>query len=208
MNPIDVLPNPSLQDRGEISRIFLDLGIKTFQGACQHVKDMPYASNSDSTKSLLLFAEGHGTCATKHGAIALLAQEQTLPITKSLGFYRLNDTIVTGVSQILAGYGLSFIPQIHCFLEYQNYRVDLTEGNCNGKNQTIDDYDFVVSTEPDITFEEKQACYLAHLRRYFELAPELKAVGEEKVLEILTECDRQLKYRCSIMADQLATSAV
>ena len=203
MNPIDVLPNPSLQSRGEVSDIFLKMGIDTFQAACRYVKAMPYGANSDSAQSLLLFEEGQGTCSTKHGVIARLAKEQNLPIHKNLGFYRLNDMIVTGVSDILRSYGLCFIPQIHCFLEFENYRVDLTEGNCNDKNQTIDEYDFVVRVQPDPSFEEKESCYLEHLRRYFEFSPELETVGENKVLEILEACDRQLKYQCSLMAEKL-----
>lgn len=203
MNPIDVLPDPVLQDRGQFSQIFLQKGIDTFQAACRYVKAMPYGSNADSSSSLILFEEGQGTCTTKHGAIARLAQEQTLPVYKNLGFYRLNDTIVTGVDDILNAYGLTFIPQIHCFLEFDTYRVDLTEGNCNGKNQTIDDYDYVVRVTPDPTYEEKRACYLSYLRRYYAIAPELKAVGEERVLEILEKCDRQVTYQCSVMLSAL-----
>ena len=207
MNPIDVLPNPGLQARGDVSYIFLQKGIDTFHAACRYVKSMPYGPNADSAQSLLLFSEGQGTCSTKHGAISHLAREQALPVYKNLGFYQLNDTIVTGVSDILQPYGLSFIPQIHCFLEFASYRVDLTEGNCNGKNQTIDDYDFVVRVQPDPSFEEKQSCYLEHLRRYFEFSPALEAVGEERVLEILEACDRQVKYQCSLTAENLARAS-
>ncbi|MEL6552954.1 MAG: hypothetical protein AAFQ63_05745 [Cyanobacteria bacterium J06621_11] len=207
MHPIEVLPNAPIQNRGKFSSIFLEQGTTTFQEACHLVKAMPYGSNSVSEDSLILFEEGRGTCTTKHGAIAHLAQEQTLPVHKNLGFYRLNDTIVTGVNKILQPYGLSYIPQVHCFLSYkandESHRIDLTEGNCNGKNQTIDDYDFVIQVQPDPTAEEKRACYLEHLRRYFEFSSELKAVGEEKVLDILEKCDRQTKYQCSLMSSQL-----
>ena len=203
MNPITVLPDVEIKECGEFSKIFLRQGIHSFHSACRQVKAMTYGANSDSTQSKLLLEENQGTCSTKHGAIAHLAQELNLPIYKNLGFYRLNDTIVTGVNDIIAPYELSYIPQIHCFLGYENYRVDLTEGNCNGKNQTIDDYDFIVQVQPDPSSEEKLACYLGTLRRYFEFAPELKAVGEENVLEILEECDRQVAYQCSIMANKL-----
>ncbi|MEL7142465.1 MAG: hypothetical protein AAFY33_00890 [Cyanobacteria bacterium J06643_4] len=206
MHPIDVLPDIALQNAGPFSKIFLGRGLATMQAACRYVKAMPYGSNRDSSCSQLLFEEGRGTCSTKHGAIAHLAQEHSLPIYKNLGFYRLNDTIVTGVSDILAAHELTFIPQIHCFLEYESYRIDLTEGNCNGKNQTIDDYDFVVRVEPDPSFEAKQNCYLTHLRRYFDFSPALKAVGEKNVLEILEKCDRQVNYQCSLMAEKLATA--
>lgn len=203
MNPITVLPDVEIEDCGEFSRIFLQQGIHSFQSACREVKAMPYGSNSDSTQSKLLFAENQGTCSTKHGAIAHLAKELNLPIHKNLGFYRLNDTIVTGVKDIIEPHGLDYIPQIHCFLGYENYRIDLTEGNCNGKNQTIDDYDFIVPVQPDPSSEEKLDCYLSTLRQYFEFAPELKAIGEEKVLELLEACDRQVTYQCSIMANKL-----
>ncbi|MEM6449732.1 MAG: hypothetical protein AAF703_05390 [Cyanobacteria bacterium P01_D01_bin.105] len=200
MNPIDVLPNVDIQNRGEVSCLFLKKGISSFQSACHHVKAMPYGENSNHENSLILFEEGQGTCTTKHGVIALLAQELNLPVYKNLGFYRLNNTIVTGVDNIIQPYGLSFIPQVHCFLAYESHRVDLTEGNCNGKNQTIDDYDFVVKVTPDPSYEEKKACYLTHLRRYFEFSPPLKTVGEDKVLDLLQECDAQVQYQCSLMA--------
>ncbi|MEL6814929.1 MAG: hypothetical protein AAFP03_08965 [Cyanobacteria bacterium J06598_3] len=206
MNPIDVLPNVEIQNRDPISNIFLAEGITTFQAACHHVKAMPYGSNSNSEDALILFEEGQGTCTTKHGAIARLAEELDLPVSKNLGFYRLNDTIVTGVDDILRAYRLSFIPQIHCFLGYENYRVDLTEGNCNGKNQTIDDYDFVVKVPPEITYEQEEAYYRQYLRRYFEFTPALKIIGEAKVLEILAACDRQTKYQCSLMATQSSSA--
>ena len=123
---------------------------------------------------------------------------------KNLGFYRLNDTIVTGINDIIHPYSLSFIPQIHCFLEYASpdggsYRVDLTEGNCNGKNKTIEDYDYVVRVAPDLSHDEKRDCYLTHLRRYFETAPALKTVGEQKILSLLEACDSRVKYQCSLM---------
>jgi len=199
MNPITVLPDVALQPRGVISEQYLQRGLNTFHAACQWTKDLPYGANTNNEDSLILFEEGHGTCTTKHGAIARLAQEHDLPVHKSLGFYRLNDEIVTGVSSLLAPHGLDFIPQIHCFLVYQNLRVDLTEGNCNGKNKTIEDYDFVVQVAPDLTEDQDQTYYRAYLRQYAALSPPLAALSEATVMDILAACDRQLKYQCSIM---------
>lgn len=200
MHSVNVLPDVEIQGRGPVASVFLQKGISSFRAACRAVKAMPYGHNSNSENSLILFEEGRGTCTTKHGAIARLAQELDLPIHKILGFYHLNDTIVTGVDEIIRPYGLSFIPQVHCFLQYESYRVDLTEGNCNGKNQTIDDYDFVVQVEPDPSAAQKKDCYLTHLRRYFEIYSPLKAVGEETVLNLLEKCDAQVKYQCSLLS--------
>ena len=198
MDPISVLPNPSLTAKGPFSEKFLSLGLTRFQDVCTHVKAMPYGPNSDNQDSRILFAEGRGTCTTKHGAIGHLAQELGLPVYKNLGFYRLEDSVVTGISPILAPYSLSFIPQIHCFLEYETYRVDLTEGNCSGKNKTIEDYDFVVRVQPDLTHDQHQNYYLEYLAKYRSLAPKLRELSDTQVLGLLERCDRQTKYQCSI----------
>ena len=203
MHSIHVLPNVILQHRSIVAEKYLQQGLKTFHDACQWTKDLPYGTNSNNEDSLILFEEGHGTCTTKHGAIARLAQEHNLPIHKHLGFYRLNDEIVTGVSSLLAPHGLDFIPQIHCFLVYDNCRVDLTEGNCNGKNKTIEDYDFVVQVEPDLSHEQHQAYYLKYLRQYAAMSPPLAALSEATVVDLLAACDRQLKYQCSIMLNAM-----
>ncbi|MEM9153637.1 MAG: hypothetical protein AAGB13_01180 [Cyanobacteria bacterium P01_F01_bin.33] len=140
-----------------------------------------------------------GTCTTKQGAIARLAEELDLPVHKTLGFYRLNDAIVTGVNNIIRPEGLEFIPQIHCFLAYESFRVNLTAGNCNGKNQIIEDYDYAVRVKLDLTYAEHQECYLAYLDKYFATESTLKALGPERILELLEACDRQVHYRYSIV---------
>lgn len=209
MQPITTLPNPTIQPQGPISKLFLEQGITTFQTACAHVKAMTYGPNSDNQNSLILFEENQGTCTTKHGAIARLAQELDLPIYKNLGFYRLNDSIVNDISPILSPHNLNFIPQIHCFLEFTSSdgtanRIDLTEGNCNGKNKTIEDYDFVIRVQPDLTHQQHETYYREHLAKYRELAPDLQRFTDEQVLDLLEECDRQTKYQCSIMANRIA----
>ena len=207
MHPINVLPDVALQPGDPVSEQCLQRGLTTFHEACHWVKALPYGANSSSEDSLILFEEGYGNCTTKHGAIARLAAAHTLPISKYLGFYRLNDNIVTGVNALLAPHGLDFIPQSHCFLVYKDYRVDLTEGNCNGKNKTIEDYDFVIQVAPDLTEAQHEAIYLDHLRRYYSIEPQLATLGETKVFELLIRCEQQLKYQCSIMASSLATAA-
>ncbi|MDA0266101.1 MAG: hypothetical protein O2890_14740 [Cyanobacteria bacterium] len=203
MDAITVLPNVDLRPNGPMAERFLQAGLTTFHDACHWVKALPYGANTHSEDSLILFEEGYGNCTTKHGAIARLAQAHGLPVHKHLGFYRLNDDIVTGVNAMLAPHGLDFIPQIHCFLVYEDYRVDLTEGNCNGKNQTIEDYDVVVPVAPDLTRAQHHAYYRQGLQQYYPLVPQLAALGEAIICELLAECDRQLKYQCSIMVDTL-----
>ncbi|MEA5507774.1 hypothetical protein VB735_32735 [Halotia wernerae UHCC 0503] len=200
MDSIEVLPNVNIQAKGVVSKKFLEHGIETFCAACHWIKDLAYGSNSNNENSLILFQENRGTCTTKHGVIALLAQELGLEVYKNLGFYRLNDDIVIGVNAIIQIHGLNFIPQIHCFLEYGSFKVDLTEGNCNGKNKTIEDYDFVVRVNPDLTYEEEKRYYISYLNQYFAIDPKLAKVSIPEILELLEACNQQVKYQCSIMS--------
>jgi hypothetical protein len=119
------LPDGAIHPGGVVGDAFLRRGIATFRQACQWVKDLPYGHNSrtqepadgssSTANAMVLFDDNRGTCFTKHGVIARLASELGLPVYKNLGFYRLNDEIVTGVDEVLAPYGLTFVPQIHCF---------------------------------------------------------------------------------------------
>lgn len=205
MDSIVVLPDVAIPahgtaSSGSVAQAFLDRNLKTFRQACAWIKDLPYGSNSKTEDSLILFEESCGTCTTKHGIIARLAQELGLAVYKNLGFYRLNEEIVTGVSDLLQPYALSFIPQIHCFLEYDRFRIDLTEGNCNGKNKTIDLYDFVVRVRPDLNRVEEEQYYLNYLNQYFAIEPQLAVVGVPTILQLLQACNQQVKYQCSVMA--------
>lgn len=199
MNPIEVLPNSSITNSGAISQQFYNLNLTTFHQACYWVKNLSYGSNSSNDDSSIIFRENKATCTNKHGIISRLATELGVEIYKNLGFYRLNDEIVTGVNKILDPYYLSFIPQIHCFLEYKSYRVDLTEGNCNGKNKTIEDYDFIIRVKPDLTHQEHENYYLKYLEKYYLIEPNLKELGKTKILQLLKKCDKQLNYQCSLM---------
>ena len=61
--------------------------------------------------------------------------------------------------------------------------------NCNGKNKTIEDYDFVVQVEPDLSHEQHQAYYREHLRHYAAMSPPLAALTEATVMDLLAACD-------------------
>lgn len=204
MQPLEIFPNIRLESNSTIAEKFLQRGLQTFHEACRWISDLPHGTNSNSANSLILFEEGYGNCTTKHGVIAHLAHAHNLPIHKNLGFYRLNATIAKGINALLAPYGLDFIPQTHCFLVYGEHWVDLTDGNCHGKNKTIEKYDFVIQVQPDLSRHQKEDYYREYLQRYGTISPQLAAMREEQVFELLTACDRQVDYQCSLVSDSVA----
>jgi hypothetical protein len=124
MDSYDNLPDAEITASGDISRKFLDLSIKSFQKACLYVHNLKYGYNNDKDDKMILFKENLGNCTTKHGVIASLAEELNIPLNKKVGIYKLTETISTGTSKILKKYCIPYVPMIHCFLVYENYRFD------------------------------------------------------------------------------------
>lgn len=200
------LPERALRAGRPMQDAFLHRGVATFHAACRWVHALPYGCNSTTERVAVLFEDGQGTCFTKHGVIARLAAELELPIRKQVGFYRLTDEIVTGVGALLRPLDLPFVPQLHCFLQYEDVRVDLTDGNRNGKNRTIDDYDFVVPVPPESTRAELERLYLDHLQRYRAIEPRLAATPVTTVVEVAKACNQLLLSRCGVDAGAAGTA--
>jgi hypothetical protein len=194
----EVLPDVEIRSGGVFSDLFIKTGMKTFHDACKWVNDLPYDYNSDMVDSKLIFTEKKGVCLTKHGAIARLAEELGLPVRKNIGFFRLDNEIYTGIEKLLSKYGLDYIPQIDCFLRFNDLCVDLTDGNCTGKNKPIDEFDFVVPVAPEISMDEMIMLYMEYLEKYSEFEPKFKTVGMDKVLTALSECTTEMQARCCI----------
>ncbi len=142
---------------------------------------------------MILFKENKGTCTTKHAVIATLAQELDLPIVKSVGIYAMTEEIVTGTDKILTKYRLPYVPMIHCFLVYGEYRVDLSEGNNNGKNRPIEDFLFTEQVEPNISAKDEYLLYRRALKDHILKQKELKEVDIQQILHAREEGLKQLK---------------
>jgi len=193
MNPYKVFPDKTITEAGPITKTFLSLGIRSFQEACRYVHELPYGYNSDRDDLMILFQEKMGTCTTKHAVIATLAAELGLPITRGVGIYAMTEAIVTGTDKILAEYGLPYVPMIHCFLEYGNYRVDLTEGNRNGKNRPINDFLYTDRVAATISAKDEYMIYRKALSGVILKRDELKGADIKRILHAREEGLKLLK---------------
>jgi len=193
MNSFNVFPDKELNDTGPISKMFLSLGAGRFIKACRYVHELPYGYNSDRDDLMILFKEKMGTCTTKHAVIATLAAELGLPITRGVGIYAMTEAIVTGTDKILAEYGLPYLPMIHCSLEYEDCRVDLTEGNRNGKNRPIDDFLYTGRVEATIPAKDEYMIYRKVLSDVILKRPELEGVDIKRILHAREEGLKLLK---------------
>jgi len=182
MDSFMVLPDKAIPNADIVSAEFPSMGVKNFQDACRYVHELPYGYNSDRDDLMILFKEKMGTCTTKHAVIATLAQELGLPIQKNIGIYAMTGEIVTGTGKLLSEFGLPYIPMLHCFLVYEKFRVDLTAGNRNGKNRSIEVFLHVEQVVPNITAKDEYLLYRKALGETIMKRPELQGADLKRIL--------------------------
>ncbi|MEM7106038.1 MAG: hypothetical protein AAF502_23100 [Bacteroidota bacterium] len=124
---MEAIPNFIILNRGKLSFEFLHRGIRDFHGAINYVKSLSYGRPSDKNKLELVMIEGKGSCSTKHALLVELAKENGHnDLELVLGIYKMDNDNTRGVEPILAKYGLSYIPEAHCYIRYKKKRYDFT----------------------------------------------------------------------------------
>ncbi|TFF89849.1 MAG: hypothetical protein EU548_06025 [Promethearchaeota archaeon] len=193
MDSYDNLPDKLITPQGQISKKFLELGITSFKEACLYVHEIDYGYNSTYDNDMILFKENKGTCTTKHAIIAGLAEELDVPIRKHVGVYKFTEEITTGAKAILEKYEIPYVPMVHCFLVYRNYRVDLTEGNDNGKKTSINNFIEVREVKPFISRKEEYLWFKKVLKEKILPTEEMDSIGEKTLLKAREEGIKLLK---------------
>lgn len=193
MDSYENLPDGEIKPVGELSKTFLDLGIKTFNDACNYVHNIDYGYNTNYEDKMIFFKEKKGSCTTKHAVIAGLAQELSIPLYKHVCVYKFTEEITTGVQEILNKYEIPYVPMVHCFLVYKNYRFDLTEGNFNGKKKHIDEYIYSEKVEPFISQKDEYLLFKKVLKEKILPSKEMKGIAEKTLLKAREESITLLK---------------
>jgi hypothetical protein len=128
-----------------------------------------------------------GTCTSKHAVIAGLAEELNIPLYKHVGIYKFTEEISTGVDMILEKYDIPYVPMVHCFLIYKGYRFDLTEGNCNGKNTSIENFIHEEKVEPFISRKDEYLLFKNVLKEKILPSKEMEGKAERFLLKAREE---------------------
>ena len=193
MDSFDHLPDAQITPRGKISQRFLALGISSFKEACRYVHDTPYGYNSDYEDRMIFFKEQKGTCTTKHAVIAGLAEELDLPVFKKVGIYKFTEEISQGAGKIMEKYDIPYIPMVHCFLVYKEFRFDLTEGNNNGKKENPDEFIHTAQVDPFISRKEEYRLFRRVLKDKVLPSREMDGLKERTLLKAREEAILLLK---------------
>ena len=141
---------------------------------------------------MIFFKEKKGTCTSKHAVIAGLAEELNIPLYKYVCVYKFTEEISTGANEILKRYNIPYVPMVHCFLVHKNLRFDLTEGNCNGKNSSIQECIHEEKVNPFISRKDEYLLFKEVLKKKILPAEEMEGIKEKILLKARTEAIKLL----------------
>ncbi len=187
MDSYDKLPDAQIEPIGEISKKFLELGIKSFKEACMYVHNSTYGYNSNYDDKMIFFKENMGSCTIKHATIAGLAEELRIPLYKYVGIYKFTEEITTGAGEILKKYNVPYAPMVHCFLVYKEFQFDLTEGNYNGKKTSINEFIKTEKVTPFISRKDEYKLFKKILREEILPSKEMEGIDERTLLKAREE---------------------
>ena len=132
-----------------------------------------------------MLSERRGTCSTKHALLAALAIEQRLPIHLTLGIYEMSERNTPGVGAVLSMHGLAYVPEAHCYLIYNDTRIDVTRGAVI-PTESIARFLHEETISPEQIGEHKVAMHKAWMREW--VAREMPNRNWEQVWKIREEC--------------------
>jgi hypothetical protein len=138
-------PDFRLDSPGIVTCKFLSMGFSTFSETAAYVRNIPYGRNSVKSKPENILTENCGTCSTKHALLKLLADENKFSqIILVIGLFKMNGENTAGISTILSEYGLSYLPEAHCYLKADKQVLDCTIA---GSDYKLFEKDIIEETE-------------------------------------------------------------
>jgi hypothetical protein len=109
------------------SRLFKERGVFSFQEACRWVQELPYGRTKSRDDFSDLFHEIKGTCSTKHGLLAGLAEEnKQAEVELMMGIFLMNEDTHSVLKDFFEDKPYTAIPEAHCFLRIKGERFDFT----------------------------------------------------------------------------------
>jgi len=175
-----------------VTKLFLNEGIHDFHDAIQYVNALPYRRNTDRRDYLLVLKEHCGTCSTKHALLKALALEQNIEIDLVLGIFLMDKSYAPALSNVLKEYGISAIPEAHCFLQLGKQKIDIT---FPGKTSVPDNMDFLLqeSIQPNQIGEHKFQFHQNFIKKW--LRQEESSVTLNEVWDCREKCIRTLTQK-------------
>lgn len=180
------IPNFKIENRGEISKAFLENGISSFENACQFVANLPYKRNLNKEDLKCIFKDFGGTCSTKHAVLRKLALENEQNEVKLiLGIFKMDSLYAPSISKTLETYHLDYIPEAHNYLKINDEYFDFTRHNTNYK-----DFKYKLLSEQEIEFNQITTDKVAIHKHFLEkwIKEEYLEFSIDEIWKIREQC--------------------
>lgn len=126
--------------------------------------------------------------STKHAVVRRLAIEQNLQIALVLGIYEMTDRNTPGVGDVLRKYGLTVLPEAHCYLRLAEKRIDLTTAINRSPADAILHFLYEEDIDPVQSTGYKAALHKRFLSQWIANNGGLAGSSLEDVWEIRERC--------------------
>lgn len=167
-------PDFNIKPKGKISGHFLKNYIQTFKQATGFIQNLPYGRNANKEDLSTLFADGCGTCSTKHAILKLLADENNFKgISLVCGLFKMNGKNTPEIAERLTEHGLEYLPEAHNYLKYEDRIYDFTTPALKGFD-FADDLIEEIEIRPDQITEYKVNYHKQFLKSWLETNSNIK----------------------------------
>lgn len=111
----------------EIGSLFYKEKVYTFHEALKYIHNLLYKRISNLEDLKLVLLEKRGTCSSKHGLLALLAEENGhFDIEVKLGYFNFFSKTVPNLKERFNDLGSDLIIEAHCYLSCKGCIIDVT----------------------------------------------------------------------------------
>lgn len=128
---MDEFNNLLITSQKPFSQLSRKEGFSNFKDLSKYVKQLPYQRISNNNNYALVLIEKRGTCSSKHAFLKQVALENDFDVTLHIGIYKMYEKNTNGVGPILKKHHLSYLPEAHCYLKYNDGIIDCTKESSN-----------------------------------------------------------------------------
>jgi hypothetical protein len=105
----------------------------------------------------------------------------------TLGIYEMHERNTPGVGKVLNNYGLSFVPEAHCYLTYEGIRIDVTRSGAE-PSEPIRKFLHEETITPEQIGDYKVHAHQQFLRQWRGQTALTRRFGFEEIWKIREEC--------------------
>jgi hypothetical protein len=121
-----------------------------------------------------------------------LAIEQNLDVALVLGIYEMTEQNTPGVGAVLAKYGLTMLPEAHCYLRMAGKRIDVTRAAHRELAEPIADFLHEEEIDPAQITNYKNEVHKQYLSRWITYNGGLDGRSIADIWKIREECIESL----------------